>query len=62
MVADVLRTFEVIMTTVGAVLTMKEVQRRGCECQLRLMITWATEQILNIIFVITDNDGVFNHA
>jgi hypothetical protein len=44
MVADVPRTFEVVMMTmIGAVLTIKEVQRRGCERQLCLMITWATE-------------------
>jgi hypothetical protein len=28
---------------------------------LRLTITWATEQTLNIIFIITDNNGVPNH-
>jgi hypothetical protein len=26
------------------------------------MMTWMTEQTFDIIFVITDNDGVSNHA
>jgi hypothetical protein len=60
MVADVLRTFKIIMTTVGAVFAVEKIERRGCECRLCLMITWVTEQTLNIIFVIADNDGIPN--
>jgi hypothetical protein len=57
-VANVLRTFKIKVMTVGAILTIEEIQRRGCECQLHLTIAWMTEQTLNIIFIITDNDGI----
>jgi hypothetical protein len=58
MVTDVLRAVEIKMTLISTILTMKQLQRRGSECQSRFMMTWATEQTVDIIFVIIDNNRI----
>jgi hypothetical protein len=61
-VTNVLGTVEVIVASVGTILTVEQLQRWGSECRSRLMITWATEQPVDIIFVIVDNNGIPNRS
>jgi hypothetical protein len=58
MVTDVLRAVEIIVASISTILTMKQLQRRGSECRSRLMMTWATEHSVDIIFVIIDNNRI----
>jgi hypothetical protein len=58
MVTNVLGAVEVIVASVGTILTMEQLQHWGSECRSRLMITWATEQPVDIIFVIVDNNRI----
>jgi hypothetical protein len=57
-VTNILRTGKIIVASISTILTMKQLQRRGSERQLRLMITWATKQTVDIIFVIIDNNRI----
>jgi hypothetical protein len=57
-VTNVLGAVEVIVVSISIVLIMKQLQRWGSECRSRLMMTWATEQPVDIIFVIIDNNRI----
>jgi hypothetical protein len=50
------------VVSVSTILTMEQLQHWGSECQSRLMMTWATEQPVNIIFVIVDNNRIPDHS
>jgi hypothetical protein len=58
MITNVLGTVEIVVVSISTILTMEELQRWGRECRLCLMITWAAEQPIDIIFVIVDNNGI----
>jgi hypothetical protein len=62
MVADILRTIKVKVASIGTILIIKKLQCKDSECRSCLMITWATEWTVNIIFVITDNYGIPNRS
>jgi hypothetical protein len=57
-VTNVLGAVEVIVVSVSTILTMEQLQRWGSECRSCLMMTWATEQPVDIIFVIVDNNRI----
>jgi hypothetical protein len=57
-VTNVLETVKIKVMSISTILTMKQLQRRGSECRSCLMMTWATEQTVDIIFVIVDNNRI----
>jgi hypothetical protein len=59
-VTNVLGTVEIKVAFIGTILTMEQLQRRSGECRSRLMMTWATKQPVDIIFVIVDNNRIPN--
>jgi hypothetical protein len=61
-VTNVLGAVEIKVASISTILTMKQLQCRGSECRLRLMITWATEQTVDIIFVTVDNNRISNRT
>jgi hypothetical protein len=61
-VTNVLGAVKVIVVSVSTILTMEQLQRWGSECRSRLMMTWATEQPVDIIFVIIDNNRIPDHS
>jgi hypothetical protein len=61
-VANVLGAVEIKVASISTISTIKQLQRRGSECQSRLMMTWATEQTVDIIFVIIDNNRIPDHT
>jgi hypothetical protein len=59
-VTNVLGAVKIKVMSISTILIMKQLQHRGSECQLHLMMTWATEQTVDIIFVIIDNNRIPN--
>jgi hypothetical protein len=57
-VTNVLGAVKIKVALISTILTMKQLQRRGSERRSCLMITWATEQTVDIIFVIVDNNRI----
>jgi hypothetical protein len=57
-VTNVLGAVEIKVASISTILTMKQLQCRSSECQSHLMMTWATKQTVNIIFVIVDNNRI----
>jgi hypothetical protein len=57
-VTNVLGAVKIKVASISTILTMKQLQRRGSECRSRLIITWATEQTVDIIFVIINNNRI----
>jgi hypothetical protein len=61
-VTNVLGAVKIKVALISTILTMKQLQRWGSERQSRLMITWATEQTVDIIFVIVNNNRIPNRT
>jgi hypothetical protein len=57
-VTNILGTVKMKVALISTILTMKQLQRRGSERRSRLMIIWVTEQTVDIIFVIVDNNRI----
>jgi hypothetical protein len=56
-VTNVLGAVEIKVASVSTILTMEQLQCRGSECRSHLMMTWATEQPVDIILSLSTTIG-----
>jgi Tfp pilus assembly protein PilV len=54
-VTNVLGAVEIKVASISTILTVKQLQRMSSECRSRLMMTWVTEQSVDIIFIVDNN-------